>query len=56
MMKLYMWIEVIERKVPIDFGRDHKVSGACVTKNRKTVSAKYLEIPLSYNSETLYVD
>ena len=56
MTKLYMWIEVIERKVPIDFERDRKVGGACVTKNRKTVSADYLEIRFTYNGETLYVD
>ena len=38
MTKLYIWIDVIERKVPIDLRRDPKVGGACVTKNRKTVS------------------
>ena len=56
MAKLYMWIEIIERKVLINFERDRKVGGACVTKNRKMVSADFLEIPFSYNSETLYVD
>ena len=54
--KLYMWIEVIERKIPIDFGRNQKVDGACVTKNRKTVSANYLQICFIYNSQTLYAD
>ena len=56
MAKFYMWIEVVKRKVPIDFGRGRKVGGAGVTKIRKTVSADYLEIRFTYNGEILYVN
>ena len=38
-----MQIDLSKMKVPIEFGHDWKVGGACVTKNRNTVFLQYLE-------------
>ena len=56
MMKLHMWMDLSRRKVPNDFGQDRCVGGACVTKNRNTVSAQYLQKDLVWNDETRYED
>ena len=43
MIKLFVTIDHNERKVPIDFGGDWTVGGACVYKNRNIVSAQLLD-------------
>ena len=55
-IRLYLWIDLNETKVPITFGHDQKVVGACVAENRKSVSTDYLKVRLTYNSKTLNVD